>query len=377
MTPTLPTHRPCLGPRELELVQHVFESRWLGRGEASQRFERAVGEYLGARHVVGVSSGTAALHVALAAAGIGRGSEVLVPSLTFVATVQAILAVGARPVFCEVDPARLTIDVTDAARRVTTRTSAIVPVHYAGTPCDLDALLDLGRSHGIPVVEDAAHAFGSSLGGRRLGSFGDVTCFSFDPIKNITCGEGGAVVTADEAVAARARRISNLGLTSDGWTRQSASPAAPQEVTTEGYRYHLSNVNAAIGLAQLERIDAFERRKHEIVRAYDRAFDGLDGLTPATPWRAGVHPFSYVVRVADGRRDALRTHLAAAGVGTAIEYALNHLQPLCAAWREPLPVTERLAGEIVSLPLFVEMTGDDVARVVAAAQAFCLTTPGA
>lgn len=373
ITRPLSTHRPCLGPRELESVERVFAGRWLGRGDATQRFECAVGQYLGATHVVAVNSGTAALHVALAALGIPRGSQVLVPSLTFVATVQAILAVGARPAFCEVEPSRLTMDVDDVRRRLTSRTSAILPVHYAGTPCDLDALLDIGRAHGIPVVEDAAHAFGSSAAGRRLGSFGDVTCFSFDPIKNITCGEGGAVVTRDAEIARRARRIGNLGLTADAWARRGA--ATGHEVETPGYRYHLSNINAAIGLAQLERIAEFERRKHEIVRAYDRAFDGIGGLTVVTPWRDTVHPFSYVVRVAGHRRESLRAFLAERGIGTSVEYAPNHLQPLCAAWRESLPVTERVAAEIVSLPLFFEMTDDDVDRVAREVRTFLESEP--
>jgi perosamine synthetase len=371
----LSAHRPSLGPRETAAVQQVFDSRWLGRGEATQRFERALADYLGERRVVAVNSGTAALHVALCALGIPRGSEVLVPSLTFVATVQAILAAGARPVFCEVETTHLTVDVDDVRRRITPRTSAILPVHYAGTPCDLDALLDIGRTARIPVVEDAAHAFGSSLAGRRLGSFGDVTCFSFDPIKNITCGEGGAIATGDDEVAGRARRIGNLGLEADGWARRSS--AAGHEVGTPGFRYHLSSINAAIGLAQLDRLETFERRKHEIVRAYDRAFESLDRLTIVTPWRRHVHPFSYVVRVRGGARDALRAYLVDRDIGTTVEYVPNHLQPLCAAWREPLPVTEQVAREILTLPLFVEMTDEDVARVSDAVAAFFAGAPPA
>jgi perosamine synthetase len=190
----IPVQRPYLGQEELTAVAKVFDGRWLGMGAVTQEFEERLREFLGAKYVLAVNTGTAALHLALTALDIGPGDEVIVPSLTFVSSVQATLAVGARPVFCEVNEDTLTIDVHDVGRRVTVRTRAVMPMHYGGLVCDMDALLPFAREKKIWVVEDAAHAFGSSYEGRKVGTLGDVTCFSFDPVKNISCGEGGAIV---------------------------------------------------------------------------------------------------------------------------------------------------------------------------------------
>jgi perosamine synthetase len=362
-------HRPSVGPAELAAVAEVFETRWLGMGEATSRFEERLRERLGVPHVLGVATGTAALHLALEAIGAPPGHEAIVPSLTFVATVQAVVAAGLRPVFCEVRADTLTLDVEDAERLVTPRTAAIVPVHYGGVSCDMPGLIDLARRRGVRLVEDAAHAFGSADEGWPVGTRGDIGCFSFDPIKNITCGEGGAVATRDETLALRVRRRRNLGIDRDGWARQ-RSGGGDYEVSGPGYRYHMSNVNAAIGLAQLERADEFRARRQAVVRAYDAALAGLDGLAPVTRPAAAVFPFTYVVRVAGGRRDALLSHLRARGIGAAIEYIPNHLQPAFAAFRRPMPVTERLFAEILSLPLHAELTAGEVARVVEEVHAF-------
>lgn len=361
-------HRPSVGPEELAAVARVFETRWLGMGEATSRFEARLRERLGVPHVLGVATGTAALHLALEAIGAPPGHEAIVPSLTFVATVQAVVAAGLRPVFCEVRPDTLTLDVEDAKRLVTPRTAAIVPVHYGGVSCDMPALIDLARRRGVRLVEDAAHAFGSTDEGWPVGTRGDIGCFSFDPIKNITCGEGGAVATRDEALALRVRRRRNLGIDRDGWTRQRGGGG--YEVSGPGYRYHLSNVNAAIGLAQLERADEFRARRQAVVHAYDAALAGLEGLTPVTRPAAEVFPFTYVVRVAGGRRDALLAHLRARGIDAAIEYIPNHLQPAFAAFRRPMPATVQIFEEILSLPLHAELTASEVARVVDAVHAF-------
>lgn len=367
-------HRPSVGPAELAAVAQVFETRWLGMGEVTKRFEERLREQLGVPHVLAVATGTAALHLALEAIGAPPGHEVIVPSLTFAATVQAVLAAGLQPVFCEVRPDTLTIDVEDAERLVTPRTAAIVPVHYGGTSCEMSALIDLARRHGVRLVEDAAHAFGSTDGGCPVGTCGDIGCFSFDPIKNITCGEGGAVATRDETLALRVRRRRNLGIDRDGWTRQRAG--GDYEVSGRGYRYHLSNVNAAIGLAQLERADGFRARRQAVVRTYDGALAGLDAVSPVTRPAEGVFPFTYAIRVEGGRRDALLAHLRARGIGAAIEYKPNHMQPAFAAFRRPLPTTERLFEEILSLPLHAELGPDEVDRVVHCVRSFFVRPRG-
>lgn len=361
----IPAHRPCLGQAESLAVAAVFESRWLGSGATTRAFEDALREQLCTRHVLAVSSGTAALHLALDALELPPGSQVLVPSLTFVATIQAVVAAGLRPVFCEVDAATLSIDVADARRRVTPEARAILPVHFGGASCDMPGLTALAREHGLRVVEDAAHAFGSRDGTRMVGTCGDAGCFSFDPIKNITCGEGGAVATDSDLLARRIGARRNLGMASDAWSREAHAGAGAYEVRTHGYRYHLSNVNAAVGLAQLARAPSFRARKQAIVARYDEAFRGLDGLVPLTRPSPHVFPFTYVVRVPDGRRDGLRAHLRACGIGSLVEYVPNHLQPAFARFRAALPATERLYGEIVSLPLYVELADRDQDRVIA------------
>lgn len=187
----IPVQRPSIGKEELAAVKMVFDTGWLGMGPKVKEFEDAVGAFLGARHVIATNTGTTALHLALDAIGLKHGDEVVVPSLTYVATIQAITETGARPVFCDVEEDTLNIDLSDVEGKITSKTKAILPVHYRGIPCDMNRLLTLAKKFGLRVVEDAAHAFGSYYKGKRIGSFGDLTCFSFDPVKNVTCGEGG------------------------------------------------------------------------------------------------------------------------------------------------------------------------------------------
>jgi perosamine synthetase len=368
----IPTFRPQLGDEELQAVNGVFQSRWLGMGEVTRQFEQRLAEFLGARHIVTAANGTAALHLALDALALEPGAEVIVPSLTFVATVQAIRLAGAVPVFCEVRPGTLNLDVADALARVTPRTRAILPVHYGGLPCDMEPLLAGAQRHGLRVVEDAAHAFGSRYRNRPVGTLGDLTCFSFDAIKNITCGEGGAVATDDEALARCMARRRKLGMDETRPEPAGSAEAGWQyQVVTHGFRYHLPDLHAAIGLAQLPKFPAFQARKRQLVRQYDEAFAGLPGLQLLDHDLEQTCPWSYVVRILDGRRDAFREHLRQHGLATLVQFIPNHLQPAFAPFRTGLPVTERLFREIVSLPFFVEMTGADVENVIQAVRSFC------
>lgn len=378
MSLPIATHRPCLGADELSAVERVFASGWLGQGNVSQAFEDALRARLGVGHVVAVSSGTAALHLALEALDLPESSGVLVPSLTFVASIQAILAARLRPVFCEIDPETLQLDLDDTRMRLTAarasntgapRPRVVMPVHFGGASCDMQALQSLADEQGLLVVEDAAHAFGSSSGGRALGTFGAAGCFSFDPIKTITCGEGGAVATSREDLAARLRQARCLGITADGWSRHTGT-AWRYDVQGQGWRYHLPNLNAAIGLAQLPRLDEFRTRRQEIVRRYDAALRPLAGVTPLTRPRPDTCPFTFVVRVGNGRRDALMAHLRAAGIGTSVEYIPNHLHQAFAAYRTALPATEQAFAEILSLPLHAGLSDEDVTAVVCAMRAF-------
>jgi len=367
----LPVSRPSIGAEELEEVRKVFETGWLGLGSTVFEFEEKIKEYIGARNVIAVNSGTTAIHLALDAFGVGPGDEVIVPSLTFCATVQAVTALGATPVFCESREQDLNIDIDDVRKRITRKTKAIIPVHYCGNPCDMDSLLEIGKDSRILIIEDAAHAFGSSYKGKKIGSFGDATCFSFDPIKNLTTGEGGAVVLKDDAVAEEIRRKRILGIDKDTWHRYRNERSWFYEVTTQGYRYHMSNINAAIGLAQFRKFDRFVEKKRRIFKRYNDAFSSLTGVQTLQINLDESAPFAYVIRVLNGRRDEAMDFMRSKGVGTGVHYIANHIQPFFSKYATPLPVTERLWKEILTLPLYYEMEDADIDLVIRSLKEFC------
>ena len=363
----IPVSRPSIGEEETAAVAKVFASGWLGMGAVTAEFEDALRRRFEDRQVVAVSHGTAALHLALTGFGIGPGDEVLVPSLTFSASVQAILMAGATPVFCDSREDTLLIDPEDAAARITAKTRAIMPVHYAGQACEMDRLLGLAQRHGLVVIEDAAHAFGASYHGRPIGCVGHATCFSFDPIKTPTCGEGGAIVLADGAVADHLRRLRLLGMDREAWKRQGNASGEPYAVTTAGYRYHLPNFCAAIGLAQLAKVDAFLARRRTIARRYDQAFASLGAVRPLAVDHDQSAVFLYVVRVPAAQRQGFRDILKQHGVDTGVHYPLNHRQPFFQSYASaPLPRVERIGSEIVSLPMFAGLTDADVETVITA-----------
>jgi len=370
MIKSIPVSRPQLGEEELAAVREVFESHWLGMGAKTKEFEDAISNFLGEKpssQVIATNTGTTALHLALEALGIRQGDEVILPSLTFAATVQVVTALGATPVFCDAEEDTLNMDVADTARCVTARTKAIIPVHYRGQPCAMEKILDLAKKHHFRVVEDAAHAFGSIYAGKKIGSFGDVTCFSFDPIKNITCGEGGAVTTRDPALAERLRCKRILGIDKDTWSRYRNERSWFYDVTEQGFRYHLSNINAAIGLVQLKKFDAMNNRKIAIAKKYDQAFGKISGLRLLTTHYEGLALFTYIIRVLNNQRDALMGFLKERGVESGIHYIpAHHFSYFKPFANRSLPATEKLYAEILTLPLFPEMGEEEVGRVIKA-----------
>jgi perosamine synthetase len=366
----LPVSRPSIGQEELKEVEKVFSTGWLGLGSTVFEFENKLKEYLGARHALAVNTGTTALHIALDAFGIKDGDEVIVPSLTFCASVQVITALGARPVFCEINPDNLNMDVIDVKKRITEKTKAIMPVHYCGQACDMDVLMEIVKNKGIYIIEDAAHAFGSSYKGKKVGSFGDATCFSFDPIKNLTCGEGGAVVLSNDAIAELIRTKRILGIDKDTWHRYRNERAWFYEVTTQGYRYHMSNINAAIGIAQFKKLEQFVQKKKDIVQKYNDAFKNVDGVKILSWNLEETAPFTYIIRILNGAREDLIEFLKERGVGTGIHYIPNHLQPFFKPFTTSLPITEQIGEEILTLPLYYDMTDEEVCTVIEAINDF-------
>ena len=361
----IPVQRPSIGKEELAAVKRVFDTGWLGMGSVVKEFEEAVGAFLGAHHVVATNTGTSALHLALDAVGLKPGDEVIVPSLTYVATIQAITATGAVPVFCEVEEDTLNINLSDAERKITKKTKAIVPVHYRGVPCDMERLLALAEQFKLRVIEDAAHAFGSYYKKKRIGSFGDLTCFSFDPVKNVTCGEGGAITAQNTELFDLLQQKRILGVDKDTWSRYHDKRSWFYDVITQGYRYHMSNINAAIGLVQLKKYDALNIRKISIAKRYDREFGALEKFDLLRTDYTGLSLFIYIIKVREGR-EKLMKFLAEQGIGTGIHYIPSHLFSFYKRKGVELPVTERVYKQILTLPLFPDMTDDQVERVISA-----------
>jgi len=358
--------RALVGGREAEAVSRVLlEDGYLGMGKEVRLFETELAAYLGipSERVVCVNSGTAALHLAVAAV-TSPGDEVLLPSLTYVASFQACTAAGTRPVPCEADPETMLLDLKDAEKRLTNRTKAIMPVHYAGFPGDLTAVYDFAEAHGLRVIEDAAHAFGCLHRGKKIGAFGDIVCFSFDGIKNITCGEGGALVTADARAAAFARDTRLLGIKKDTDKRYAGGRSWDFDVTHQGYRYHMNNMHAAVGRVQLKRFSAeLAPKRVELADLYRDRLDALSSVRlPNRLWR-GVVPHIQPVRVLGGGRNELRGFLAERGVETGIHYKPNHLLSFFGGGRVRLPVTERLYRELLTLPLHPGLAEEDIHRV--------------
>ena len=360
----IPVSRPSLGEEELASVRTVFDSGWLGLGAQVLEFEQNLQKFLGAKHVVCTNTGTTALHLALDVLGIGKGDEVIVPSFTFVATIQAITATGATPVFCDIHADDLNMDAGDVRKKITRRTKVILPVHYRGIPCDMDAIHALVKERNITVVEDAAHAFGSSYKGKKIGSFRNIACFSFDPIKNITCGEGGAVVFQDDALLEKVQQKRILGIDKDTWSRYRNERSWFYDVVTQGYRYHMSNINAAIGLVQLGKFEKMNRRKIEVAKQYDAAFENVENVTLLkNDGYREIGLFVYILRI-KSRRNELMDFLGKQGVASGIHYIPSHVFSFYRKEGIHLPVTEQIYGEILTLPLFPDITDSQVNQVI-------------
>jgi dTDP-4-amino-4,6-dideoxygalactose transaminase len=345
-------------------VMGVLDKEYLGMGAEVNRFENSLVDFFG-RPVVNVSNGTAALHLALQACGIGPGDEVLVQSLTYVASFQAITATGARAIACDIDPETLTIDWRDASRRLSKNTKAIMPVHYAGGVGNLAEIYNFAQEAGLRVIEDAAHAFGSTYEYKKIGSFGDICCFSFDGIKNITSGEGGCIVTEDEKILSKIRDSRLLGVNNDSKNRYKNERSWEFDVSAQGWRYHMSDIMAAIGIQQLSRFAQTSVLRQSLAKKYDQLFHGNSELKTFAKDYDQVVPHIYAIQL-DGKqsRENLRDKLLESGIQTGIHYQPNHL---LSYFKEnhsrPYPVTQHLAGKILSLPLHLDLSESDVTYI--------------
>jgi dTDP-4-amino-4,6-dideoxygalactose transaminase len=376
----LPFGLPLIGEEEKREVMEALDSGWLTTGPRTQQFARDLEAYIGVKHAIPLNSCTGALHLVLAAMGVGPGDEVITSPLTFCSTANVVLHLGARVVFADVDRESYNIDPAAVEAAITPRTKVILPVHFAGYPCDMDAIRKLASERGLRVVEDAAHAISAEYHGRKIGATPDAACFSFYPTKNMTTGEGGAVTTDDDALAERVRVLALHGMSKDAWKRYSNSGSWFYEVVAPGYKYNLTDPAAAMGIHQLRRLDGFTHTRERYARALDDAFQGEDGLIPPVvkgDIRHARHLYPLLIRperlTVD--RAAFIEALKAENIGTTVNFIPVHLHPF---YREHLgfragqfPNAEWIYEREISLPLYPRMTPSDVEDVARAVLKVC------
>jgi perosamine synthetase len=366
---TIPVFRPSYGEEEFQAVREVMASGWVGLGPKTAEFERAFAAYMGVPHAVALNSGTAALHLAMAMAGV-EGREVITTPLTFVSTNHAILYCGGTPVFADVEEDTGNIDPESVRGLVTPLTRAIVCVHYGGRPCNMDALEAIAREHNLLLIEDAAHACGGEHRGRKLGTIGAFGCYSFHAVKNLATGEGGMIVTRDAAADARLRKLRWLGISKDTWSRETTARYSwYYNVEEVGYKYHLNDIPSAIGLVQLRRLDEMNARRAAWAARYDEALAHMDWLRRPV---VGPHskPSWHNYAVQTDHRDDLNAMLAARGVSTGVHYIPNNHYDMYRDCRGPTPACERVWQRLLTLPLYPDLAEADFATITDGLRAF-------
>src|SRR6188768_21718 len=369
----LPFHVPDIGEEEIAEVLDVLRSGWLTTGPKVRDFEREFAAVVGAKHAVAVNSCTAALHLALEAAGVREGDEVLVPTMTFAATAEVVTYVKAKPVLVDCVDHTLNLDTSRLEQGITDKTKAIIPVHFAGHPCNMDPILSIAQAYNLRVIEDAAHALPARYNGKTVGSISESTCFSFYATKNITTGEGGMLTTDNPEYAARARMMSLHGLSRDAWNRYSAEGSWYYEILSPGFKYNLTDIAAALGLAQLKKCDRFWKTREHYAALYHEGFRDMPEIVCPQASSHVQHAWHlYVIQLELDRlritRNEFIRRLQQAGIGCSVHFIPLHLHPYyrdtCGYRPDDLPVASKLFQRVLSLPLYSKMAEADVARVI-------------
>jgi perosamine synthetase len=371
----LPFHKAYIEQDDIEAVTSVLRSGWLTTGTRTREFEAAFSNHVGASHAVALSSCTAALHLALLAVGVSEGDEVIVPTMTFSSTGEVVLYPKARPVLVDCEPNSFQIDPEAVERAITPRTRAIIPVHFAGSPANLERLLEIARLHKIKVVEDAAHAFPTRYKGRMIGSFGEITCFSFYATKTITTGEGGMITTENPEYAERIRILSLHGISKDAYKRYTSEGTWRYEILDVGYKYNLTDMQAALGFSQLAKCGAMREKRQAVAERYQQGLADLDICsTPAAEpgTQHAWHLFVLQLNLDSLRitRDRVIEELKERGVGTSVHFIPLHLHPYYQqqfGYRAgDFPSAEHRFERAISLPIYPGMSMDDVDQVIQA-----------
>ncbi|MGH7662129.1 MAG: DegT/DnrJ/EryC1/StrS family aminotransferase [Vulcanimicrobiaceae bacterium] len=370
---SIPVFVPCTGIDTLKHVTDAFDVGWLGMGASTKEFEERIAAFLELkdRYVVATNTGTSALHIALLAAGIKPGDEVITTSFNYVADHQAIELAGGQAVMSDIRDDDLGIDVQKAESLITDHTKAVIPLHFAGIPCDQEGVYALAKRHNLRVVEDAMHGFGTRIKGRRIGSYGDITCFSFDPVKVVTSIDGGCVIVNSSDEVEELRRYRFLGVDKETTERYKNQRSWEYDVLGPGFRYHLTNILASVGISQMKRVEEFIRTRTDVCRRYNAAFGKVKGLrVPATNFE-DISPFIYSLRVQGGRREGLIEHLRERKIATGIHFVPVHKHRYFeGARRTDMTVTDRVVTEVVTIPLHSNMREDFVERVIDGVESF-------
>lgn len=363
----IPVFVPYISTDTKKHIDDALNVGWLGLGAITKEFEEHISNYLGLseRYVVATNTGTAALHIALLAAGIGPGDEVITPSFNYVADHQAIRMTGASVVMCDIRDDNLGMDCKKAEKLITKKTKATMPLHFAGIPCDQMGVYQLAKKYNLRVIEDATHAFGTSIEGKKIGSYGDIVCFSFDPVKIITSIDGGCVVVNTKDELQHLHHLRLLGVDKDTIERYKNKRSWDYDVVSEGYRYHLNNIMASIGVSQIKQIDEFITSRQKVCQAYNNAFKNTDGLKIPQSDFTNVSPFIYSLRVLNGKRELLIEHLRTLDIEVGIHFIPVHKHKFFTnSRRGDMTITDKVTQEVLTLPLHSNMKTEFVQRVI-------------
>ncbi|UCC41833.1 MAG: DegT/DnrJ/EryC1/StrS family aminotransferase [Candidatus Aminicenantes bacterium] len=366
---------PLIEQPEIDEVIGSLKSGWIGTGPKVHQFEEMFKKYKGVKYAMALNSCTAALHLSMVAIGIKPGDEVIVPTMTFAATANAVIHAGGKPVFVDCQRDTMNIDPDDIERKISQRTKAIIPVHFGGRPCDMDRIVNIARKHNLKIIEDSAHAIETEYKGKKTGTFGDIGCFSFYVTKNIVTGEGGMAVTDNEDYANQIKILGLHGMSKDAWKRFSDAGYKHYQVVYSGFKYNMMDLQAAIGIHQLPRVEKYWKRRKEIWDRYNNAFDNLPVFVPAAVEQNTKHAFHlYTLLIDIDRlrisRDQFLSEMTKQNIGVGVHYIALHLHPFYqktyAYKRGDFPNSEWISDRTVSIPLSAKLTDGDVEDVIGA-----------